>query len=255
MVFPDKKDPRRLILAASFPVLALLLQFYFWQALQPYAWVLVYPAVFFSSRVGGKWAGIAATVTCAVASWWLLIPHPYSFALMRPSSIVAVGIFTGMGILFSLTHERLRKANYKAAAALSDANAARAELEVRIRERTADLEHSMELLRESESKYRRTIDSMLEGCQIVGFDWRYLYLNAAAEKHNRRPNNELLGRSVLECWPGFTETDVYAMEKKCLEQRTVERFDTEFIFPDGSPGGTESSFNLQRKGSSSFQKI
>lgn len=236
MFSPDKEDYRRLLLAASFPVLALLLQLYFWQSIQPYAWILFYPAVFFSSQIGGKWAGIAATVASALASWWYFIPHPYSFALERPSSLLTVGMFTGMGVLFSLTHERLRKANLKAAAALAAANAARFDLEERISQRAADLEQTVELLRESESKYRTTIDSMLEGCQIVGFDWRYHYINAAAEGHNRRPNAELLGRSVLECWPGFTETHVYEMEKRCMEERTVEHFDTEFIFPDGSTG-------------------
>ena len=35
-------------------------------------------------------------------------------------------------------------------------------------------------------------DHFLEGCQIIGFDWRFLYINDAAAKHNRRPKKELL---------------------------------------------------------------
>jgi PAS domain S-box-containing protein len=226
----------RLTVALSFPVVALLLEMFFWQGIQPYAWLLFYPSVFLSSYVGGKWAGIAATAVSALAAWWVFIPQPYSFALERPASLLAVGVFTAMGVLFSLTHERLRKANLHTAAALASANAERIHLEERVKERTADLEQTVALLGESESKYRMTLDSMLEGCQIVGFDWCYLYINAAAEIHNRRPSSELLGRPVLECWPGFAETDVYAREKRSMEERTVQSFDTEFVFPDGSPG-------------------
>ncbi len=36
-------------------------------------------------------------------------------------------------------------------------------------------------------------DHFLEGCQIIGFDGRYLYINDAAAIQNRRPKEELLG--------------------------------------------------------------
>lgn len=28
---------------------------------------------------------------------------------------------------------------------------------------------------------------MLEGCQLIGFDWRYLYVNDTAARHGQRP--------------------------------------------------------------------
>jgi hypothetical protein len=31
----------------------------------------------------------------------------------------------------------------------------------------------------SEDHFHRTLDNMLEGCQIIGYDWRYLYVNSA----------------------------------------------------------------------------
>jgi PAS domain-containing protein len=34
-----------------------------------------------------------------------------------------------------------------------------------------------EALRASEARYRRALDSMLEGCQIIDFDWCYIYVN------------------------------------------------------------------------------
>lgn len=101
-------------------------------------------------------------------------------------------------------------------------------------------------LREAELAERRiaerlqaTMDSMLEGCQIIGFDWRYIYINDAAEHHNRRPKEELLGKLYADMWPGIELTEVYDRIRACLEQRVGHRMDNEFAFPDGTVGWFE----------------
>lgn len=81
-----------------------------------------------------------------------------------------------------------------------------------------------------------SFDTMLEGCQIIGFDWRYVYLNHSAEIHNRRPNKELLGKKYQELWPGVELTEVYQLIKLTLEERIAVHFENEFAFPDGSTG-------------------
>lgn len=227
---------RDLILAILIPLAACALQWLFWALLQPYVWLLFYPAVVICSWLGGKRAGLLATATSTVLGWWFFLPPRYTFALDRPAPAVAMGIFAAMGVLFSLTHERLSEAHLRAAAALAAVKAAKEHLEDRIGERTADLARSLDALRESEAQYRHTLETMLEGCQIIGFDWRYRYLNGAAEKHNRRPNAELLGKTVMECWPGFTELPVFDRERTCMEERTTQKFETEFTFPDGQRG-------------------
>lgn len=94
----------------------------------------------------------------------------------------------------------------------------------------------VDLPQESDACYRQILDTMPNGCQIVGFDWRYRYLNVTAEKHNRRPGAELLGKTVMECWPGITETRTFALETICMEERTSQNLETEFTFPDGGKG-------------------
>jgi PAS domain-containing protein len=47
-----------------------------------------------------------------------------------------------------------------------------------------------EALETSIEHFQASFGNMLEGVQVLGHDWRYLYLNASAEKHNRRPNQE-----------------------------------------------------------------
>ena len=233
--YPAPRSPR-LITAMLIPLLAFALQVMFWDFVQPYVWFFFYPAVFFSSWAGGFTGGAGATLLSSLMVWWYFIPARNSFSLERPVSAFSLAIFMLMGLLVAITHERLRRASRAAAKALSELRAANEHLEERIAGRTADLERSMEALRQSEEKYRRTLDSMLEGCQIIGFDWRYLYLNEAAELQNRRPNRELLGRRMPDCWPGIAASEMFDLAKSCMEQRTLQRMDNPFTFPDGESG-------------------
>lgn len=100
-----------------------------------------------------------------------------------------------------------------------------------------------EKLKKSEERFRTTLDNMMEGCQIIDSNWRYIYLNATAALHNRRPNNELLGHTYLESWPGIEKTEVYKHILNCLDNKVFKQIENEFHFPDGSSGWFE--FSIQ----------
>jgi PAS domain S-box-containing protein len=89
-------------------------------------------------------------------------------------------------------------------------------------------------LPESETRYRNTLDSMMEGCQIIGHDWRYLYVNNVAAQHNRRPAAEFLGRTLMETSPGVESTPLFAAIRRCLKERSAEQLETTILYPDGS---------------------
>jgi PAS domain S-box-containing protein len=91
-------------------------------------------------------------------------------------------------------------------------------------------------LRKTEERYRSTLDTILEGCQLIGFDWRYLYLNPMAATQNRRANSELLGRTMQEAWPGIEASQVFLMLQRCMTERIGVHAETEFEFADGSKG-------------------
>jgi len=38
---------------------------------------------------------------------------------------------------------------------------------------------------ESEARYQRVLDSMMEGCQIIDFEWRYVYINEVAAEQGK----------------------------------------------------------------------
>ena len=89
-------------------------------------------------------------------------------------------------------------------------------------------------LRDSEERYRSTLDGMLEGCQIIGFDWRYLYVNDAVARHGRRAKEQLLGHTMMEMYPGMEETELFGHLRRCMEERVPRRMENEFTYPDGA---------------------
>jgi PAS domain S-box-containing protein len=77
-------------------------------------------------------------------------------------------------------------------------------------------------------------DHMLEGCQIIGFDWRYRYTNDAAAAHGGQAKADLLGRRMMDVYPGLEETPLFKTLAACMEARTTAKLVNEFVYPDQS---------------------
>jgi len=104
-------------------------------------------------------------------------------------------------------------------------------------------------LRESEARYHHILDTMMEGCQIIDFDWRYLYVNetVAAQQAQLKPE-EMLNHTVMELYPGVENTGLFAVLRRCMEERVPTQIETEFIFPDGRVGWFKMSIQPAREG-------
>ncbi|MEW6601456.1 MAG: ATP-binding protein [Nitrospirota bacterium] len=89
-------------------------------------------------------------------------------------------------------------------------------------------------LKKSEERYRSTLDNMLEGCQIIGFDWQYHYINEAAAKHGRRPKEDFIGHAMTELYPGIDDTIMFRELQRTMDDRTPRSLENEFFYPDGS---------------------
>ena len=86
------------------------------------------------------------------------------------------------------------------------------------------------------------LDNLIEGCQIVDFDLRYLYLNNTAVLHVRRKKkNDLLGKRMTEVSPGVEGTPWFA-KLECMESRTIGKMAHELVYPDGSTAWFELCF-------------
>lgn len=99
-------------------------------------------------------------------------------------------------------------------------------LEKEVRLRTSEI-------RASEERYRQTLDNMLEGVQIIGFDGTYKYINRAAASQAHTTPEELAGCRMTEKFPGIEHTEVYGLILKCMEDRQPVQMENEFLLPDG----------------------
>ena len=106
---------------------------------------------------------------------------------------------------------------------------------------TTEHEQMHEAVRQSAALYRHTLDHMLEGCQIIDLDWRVRYVNAAAARQNRQPAQALMGRTMMEAYPGFEATEIFATMRRCMEDRIGQHSETEWVFADGTRGWFEVS--------------
>ena len=90
-----------------------------------------------------------------------------------------------------------------------------------------------------ETALRRALDCLREGFQIIGFDWKYVYVNPAAARHGRRSPAELVGRPITEAYPGIDRTYLFSVLRRAMEERSSHVFENLFTFPDGSTGWFE----------------
>lgn len=98
-----------------------------------------------------------------------------------------------------------------------------------------------EALYPNEVKYRQTLDAMLEGCQIIGFNWRYLYVNDAAARHGHQAKKNLVGHKMMEIYPGIEKTELFTVLQLCMNKRSSHQMENEFVYPDGKKGWFELS--------------
>ncbi len=91
-------------------------------------------------------------------------------------------------------------------------------------------------LNAANERFRTTLDSLIEGCQVIDREYRYLYLNVAAARQGKREIHELLGHRMDELYPGIESTAVFHALRTCMEQRTSTRLENEFTFPDNTRG-------------------
>src|SRR5262245_347364 len=82
--------------------------------------------------------------------------------------------------------------------------------------------------------FKEILDQLVEGCQLLGPDWTYVYVNQAVADHFRVPIDHLVGRKMTEVYPGIERTPLFATLSRCMTSRVHGRFTQEFAFADGS---------------------
>jgi len=80
---------------------------------------------------------------------------------------------------------------------------------------------------------RVSVDNLLEGVQIIDRGWRYMYVNAAAARHGQRSADELVGRTMMDCYPGIEGTEMFRALERVMSTGHRETLANEFTFPAG----------------------
>jgi two-component system, sensor histidine kinase PdtaS len=82
-----------------------------------------------------------------------------------------------------------------------------------------------------------SLDDLMEGYQLIDFNWRYIYVNKTVVKHSRcNSAQELIGYTMMEKYPGIENTRLFEILKDCMTERVSTVMENEFTFPDGSTG-------------------
>ena len=77
------------------------------------------------------------------------------------------------------------------------------------------------------------IDKLLEGFQLISYDWRYLFVNKTVCKHAKTSKENLLGHTMMEKYPGIENTKMFKVLEKCMRNRVSDTLENEFTYPDG----------------------
>lgn len=204
----------RPLLAMMPPVAAFSLQWEFWSAIQPYAWFLFFPAVFISSWIGGLLPGLASTFISAAVVSWFFIPPQFTLTEKTSMSLISIGMFCIMGIFFSLSHGRLRKAKNQA-------------------------EYANITLRASEENLSVTLNSIGDAVLTTDEEGRVTRLNPVAEQLTGWLQEEAAGRPVADIFhiiKHTTREPAAIPVAAALEQGVIHGLanDTVLIARDGS---------------------
>lgn len=160
-----------------------------------------------SAYLGGLRPGIFATALVAVMTHNICVVLPY-IPIVALSN-VRWGTLMIVGVLASILSEILHCAN----------------------KNIKPVEQPIEV---QAQRYHQTLDMMLEGCQIIGFDWCYRYLNDSALRHAQQSREQLIGRTIMDVYPGVQETPLFSVLRIAMQERTIHRIENKFTYADGS---------------------
>jgi PAS domain S-box-containing protein len=147
-------------------------------------YVTFYPAVMAAGLVAGFGPGMVATALVALAAAYWLLP-PDGFAISSPVDRLGLAVFIGMGLFMSTVAEFYRRHRHKAAA--------------------YDREVA---LRASQEQLRTTLESIGDGFFACDADWRFVYVNAAAEQILGIRREDVLGKIHWEVFPLMLGTNL-----------------------------------------------
>lgn len=163
------------------PILTMLLEHLFWPVVRPFTWFFFYPAIIFSSWIGGVTGGILASLLSTLLAWWSFVPPEHLFWKSEVRYLVSAGFFLGVSLVITFFHGSVRRKTQQIASALNEAREAGNELQA------------------AHDGITRLFEQASDGIFIVDLSGHILKLNAAACRmlgYPEEQSDEIVGQSL-----------------------------------------------------------
>ena len=79
-------------------------------------------------------------------------------------------------------------------------------------------------------QFNNVFDSLLEGIQIIDFNWCFLYVNDTLCKQIHIVKEELVGKNIKDKFSGIEKTAIFKILTKCMIDRKLEYVQNEYFF-------------------------
>lgn len=87
-----------------------------------------------------------------------------------------------------------------------------------------------------DNRIRKIVDNMSDGLQVISPDFRYIYVNKAVAIQGKTTQENLIGHTMMEVYPGIEETHLFRHLQQCMQDRIEIKMKNKFTFPDGTEG-------------------
>ena len=77
-------------------------------------------------------------------------------------------------------------------------------------------------------------DNLIEGVQVLDYNWRYYYVNETLAKHGNSTIEAMLGNTMLEKYPGIEKTTMFKSFEYTMFNRLPTYLISEYVFNDGT---------------------
>ena len=84
------------------------------------------------------------------------------------------------------------------------------------------------------SQHYEFLDNMMEGCQVIDFEWKYVYINDSAMKQGKLHPSAYIGNNIFDLFPLTKGSPLHDILKTCMEKREISKTEQEFLYADGS---------------------
>ncbi len=107
-------------------------------------------------------------------------------------------------------------------------------------------------IKESEFRFHQLMDNMTEGYSVIGFDWRFVYINNSAAAHGRSTPDQLIGKNLLQAFPEIEKGEIFKSFERVMSERAGEFTEASYAFTDGTVAWFELRTSPVKEGISVF---